>query len=76
MCQAVSCVNLVNQHGSEGTLEKGFAKEAKRYATSRSAALTYTPFDFHKECGATNYGRYTLPHRRGFWEKEAKGRAR
>jgi hypothetical protein len=28
--QAVSCVNLVNQHGSEGTLEAEFAKEAKR----------------------------------------------
>lgn len=28
--QAVSCVNLVNQHGSEGTLEAGFASEAAR----------------------------------------------
>jgi hypothetical protein len=55
--QAVSCINLVNQHGSEGTLEKAFAREAQRYSSSKSAALTYTAFDFHKECGATNYGR-------------------
>jgi hypothetical protein len=28
--KAVSCINLVNQHGSEGTLEVAFAKESAR----------------------------------------------
>jgi hypothetical protein len=55
--QGVSCVNLVNQKGSEGLLEQAFAGQAKRYASSRSAALTYTAFDFHKELGAKNYAR-------------------
>ncbi|KAF6258005.1 SacI homology domain-containing protein [Scenedesmus sp. NREL 46B-D3] len=50
--KGVSCVNLVNQKGSEGLLEAAFAGQAKRYASSRSAALTYTAFDFHKELGA------------------------
>lgn len=36
--QAVTCVNLVNQHGSEGTLEQAFAKEAARCAAGRGAA--------------------------------------
>lgn len=55
--QGVSCVDLVNQTGSEGPLEAAFAGQAKRYASSRSAALTYTAFDFHKELGAANYAR-------------------
>jgi hypothetical protein len=28
--QGVCCINLVNQHGSEGQLEKAFAAEARR----------------------------------------------
>lgn len=55
--QGVSCVDLVNQTGSEGLLEAAFAGQAKRYASSRSAALTYAAFDFHKELGAANYAR-------------------
>ncbi|KAI8468529.1 MAG: SacI homology domain-containing protein [Monoraphidium minutum] len=58
--KAVSCVNLVNQHGSEGALEAAFAKEAARYAAAKNPALHYTAFDFHKECGATNYGRLSV----------------
>lgn len=61
LLQAVSCINLVNQHGSEGTLEKAMARESKRYTSSKSAALSYTAFDFHKQCGATNYGRWAAP---------------
>jgi len=34
---AVSCVNLVNQHGSEGALEAAFAKEAARCGRVRDA---------------------------------------
>jgi hypothetical protein len=48
----------VNQHGSEGQLEAAFGKEAGRYRGARGAPLSYTAFDFHKECGATNYGRW------------------
>jgi hypothetical protein len=55
--QAATCIDLVNQHGSEGLLEKAFAKEAQRYASSKGAPLTYVAFDFHKECGAKNYDR-------------------
>ena len=57
VAQAVTCIDLVNQHGSEGQLEKAFAKEAQRYASSQGAPLTYVAFDFHKECGAKNYDR-------------------
>jgi hypothetical protein len=28
-----------------------------RYGSSKSGDLSYIAFDFHKECGATNYGR-------------------
>lgn len=58
--KGVSCVDLVNQTGSEGLLEAAFAGQAKRYASSRSAALTYTAFDFHKELGAANYARLSV----------------
>jgi hypothetical protein len=30
---------------------------APSYAKDKDPALHYTAFDFHKECGATNYGR-------------------
>eukprot|EP00879_Flechtneria_rotunda_P022256 GHRR01023482.1.p1 GENE.GHRR01023482.1~~GHRR01023482.1.p1 ORF type:complete len:442 (+),score=142.53 GHRR01023482.1:302-1627(+) len=58
--KGICCVNLVNQHGSEGLLEKAFAKEARRYGSNKSAALAYTAFDFHKECGATSYARLSV----------------
>jgi hypothetical protein len=48
----------VNQHGSEGQLETAFGKEAARYKGARGAPLSYTAFDFHKECGAKNYERW------------------
>lgn len=60
LLQGVACINLVDHKKSEGLLEKAFAREAKHYASSRSAALTYTAFDFHKECGAKNYERLSV----------------
>lgn len=67
---AVTCVNLVNQTGSEGLLGARFAAEAERHnaeaaataASSKAPAsascppLRYVPFDFHHECGASGYG--------------------
>eukprot|EP00877_Chromochloris_zofingiensis_P011352 jgi/Chrzof1/6470/Cz18g12080.t1 len=57
---AVTAINLVNQHGSEGQLERAFRKESKRYAAERQAPWHYVAFDFHKECGAANYGRLAV----------------
>lgn len=30
----------------------------RRYARAKNPALHYTAFDFHKQCGAANYGRW------------------
>lgn len=56
--QAVTCINLVNQHGSEGQLAERMGAEMARYAAEHGAPLRYVAFDFHKECGAKNYGRW------------------
>lgn len=48
----------VNQHGSEGKLAAAFKAESDRFKRSQGEpGLTYCPFDFHKECGATRYDR-------------------
>jgi hypothetical protein len=50
-------VNLINQHGSEGVLEKAFAN------TVKSAALpnvSYEAFDFHKECPKLDWSRLNV----------------
>lgn len=54
-------VNLVNAGGSEGKLAAAFRMEADKF---RSAAgkLRYVHFDFHHECGASNYGRCARRH--------------
>ena len=61
---AVVAVNLVNQRGSEGRLAAAFKAEAERIRESAGAAgagrLRYVAFDFHHECGATNYGRLSV----------------
>jgi hypothetical protein len=62
---AITCVNLVNQSGSEGALADQFGREVERHNGEAAAAkgdkascppLRYVAFDFHHECGATNYG--------------------
>jgi len=62
--RAVVAVNLVNQRGSEGRLAAAFKAEAERIRESAGAAgagrLRYVAFDFHHECGATNYGRLSV----------------
>jgi hypothetical protein len=58
---AVTCVNLVNQHGSEGALEAEFRAQCARAVRAGGAkGLRYVAFDFHKECGATSYGRLSV----------------
>lgn len=52
--QDVVAVNLVNQTGSEGILAKAFQDEAQRFGES-SRGLRLVAFDFHKQCGASNY---------------------
>lgn len=52
--QDVVAVNLVNQHGSEGILAQAFQEEAQRFGQS-SRGLRLVAFDFHKQCGASNY---------------------
>ena len=47
-------MNLVNQHGSEGILAKAFQDEAEHFGES-SKGLRLVAFDFHKQCGASNY---------------------
>ena len=52
--QDVVAVNLVNQHGSEGILAQAFQDEAQRFGQT-SRGLRLVAFDFHKQCGASNY---------------------
>jgi hypothetical protein len=49
----VTCVNLVNQHGSEGKLCRAF--EALVEGVRGSLPISIVSFDFHKECGKTSY---------------------
>ena len=54
LVQDVVAVNLVNQHGSEGVLAKAFQEEAQRFGQT-SSSLKLVAFDFHKQCGHSNY---------------------
>lgn len=50
---AVTAVNLVNSHGTEGKLSAAYTAAVN--ALPSEIPFTITTFDFHKECGATNY---------------------
>eukprot|EP00892_Ulva_mutabilis_P011567 jgi/Ulvmu1/8783/UM048_0038.1 len=50
---AITAVNLVNSHGTEGKLSAAYAAAVN--ALPSEIPFTITTFDFHKECGATNY---------------------
>lgn len=54
--QHVTALNLVNQHGSEGKLAALLQDLSTDYAATHSG-FRLVSFDFHKECGATNYAR-------------------
>lgn len=51
------CVNLVNQHGSEGKLEKSFADTIKKMD---NPLIKYESFDFHKQCGTDRWDRLSI----------------
>ncbi len=54
--QSVTAINLVNQHGSEGRLAEQFTRLSDKFSSSHTN-YHLVSFDFHKECGATNYSR-------------------
>lgn len=51
---AVTAINLANQTGREGKLSAAYASAAASLP-SETARFRLVPFDFHKQCGATNY---------------------
>ena len=53
-------INLANQTGREGKLSAAYKAAADQYAASGGAGFRLVPFDFHKQCGATNYARLSL----------------
>lgn len=52
-------INLANQTGREGKLSSAYREAAERYSAAFSG-FRLVPFDFHKQCGATNYGRLSI----------------
>lgn len=49
---AVTAINLANQTGREGKLSGAYADAA---AAATAPGFRLVPFDFHRQCGATNY---------------------
>lgn len=58
--QEVVGINLANQTGREGVLSSAYADAVAAYASSGGKGFRLEPFDFHKQCGAANYGRLGL----------------
>lgn len=50
-------INLANQTGREGKLSAAY-KEAADAASAAVRGFKLVPFDFHKQCGATNYAKW------------------
>ncbi|KAL4421843.1 hypothetical protein ABPG77_001325 [Micractinium sp. CCAP 211/92] len=59
-------INLANQTGREGKLSAAYADAARAFSTG-GPGFRLEPFDFHKQCGATNYERLGL-----LWESVEK----
>lgn len=51
------CVNLINQHGSEGILESLFSEMVK---SMNNNLVSYEAFDFHKQCGVDKWDRLSI----------------
>jgi hypothetical protein len=78
-------INLANQTGREGKLSAAYADAARAFATASasdgkeaaaagaavSAGFRLQPFDFHKECGATNYARLEV-----LWQASKAGQSK
>jgi hypothetical protein len=50
-------INLINQHGMEGNLEKAFSETWK---LSNDPSIKYEFFDFHKQCGKDKWDRLSI----------------
>ncbi|EFN52170.1 hypothetical protein CHLNCDRAFT_59012 [Chlorella variabilis] len=76
-------INLANQTGREGRLSKAYAEAAAGFAATSSGGFRLEPFDFHKQCGATNYARLGILwesiapdfRRFGYWFRDNAGTA-
>lgn len=55
----VTAINLANQTGREGKLSAAY-KAAADAVAKEHPNFRLLPFDFHKHCGATNYGNLEL----------------
>lgn len=53
----VVCINLINQSGSEGRLEKAFEETIKAI---NDPMIRYEAFDFHKQCGIDKWDRLSI----------------
>lgn len=62
-------INLANQTGREGKLSAAYADAARAFSAG-SPGFRLEPFDFHKQCGATNYAQLGL-----LWEVRRLGAA-
>jgi hypothetical protein len=76
----VTSINLANQTGREGKLSAAYATAAAA-VTKENADFRLVPFDFHKQCGATNYANLEILWNqveedflsRGYWFRESNG---
>ncbi|KAL4856549.1 Phosphoinositide phosphatase SAC7 [Chlorella vulgaris] len=87
-------INLANQTGREGKLSAAYADAASDFAAAAADGDTHAspaaapgfrlvPFDFHKQCGATNYARLAILwegisadfRRFAYWFRDSAGTA-
>lgn len=64
------CVNLVNQHGSEGALEKLYSDLVR---SINDPSVKYESFDFHKQCSKERYDRLSILTNRLATDQDAFG---
>lgn len=57
-------INLANQTGREGKLSAAYRDAADRFSAA-FGGFRLVPFDFHKQCGATNYARWATASEAG-----------
>ena len=77
----VIAINLANQTGREGKLSAAYASAAES-VIKEVPAFRFVPFDFHKQCGATNYKNLSILwddihddyKKSGLWLKDSSGK--
>lgn len=78
----VTAINLANQTGREGKLSAAYANAAAALAAD-DINFRLVPFDFHKQCGATNYANLEILWRQvesdfqadAYWYRDEAGEA-